>query len=60
MERDMKPKSRYLVLAQPINDELSIEFVSAHDTYEEAQEMRDKCREGDDRHDPCEYFIEEK
>ena len=56
----MKPKSRYLVLAQPLNDELSIEFVSAHDTYEEAQEMRDKCQEGDDRHDPCEYFIEEK
>ena len=56
----MNPKSRYLVLAQPLNDELSIEFVSAHDTYEEAQEMRDKCREGDDRNDPCEYFIEEK
>ena len=50
---------QYLVLARPKDDDISIEFISAHDTLEQAQAQREKCIEGDDKHDPCEYFIEE-
>ena len=50
---------QYLVMANP-RDSIAIEFISAHDTYEQAKAVRDVCIEGDDKHDPCEYFIEEK
>lgn len=50
---------KYLVMANP-RDSIAIEFISAHDTYEQAKAVRDQCIEGDDKHDPCEYFIEEK
>ena len=51
---------QYLVLAQAKDDNINIEFIGAHNTLEQAQAERDKCIEGDDKHDPCEYFIEVK
>jgi hypothetical protein len=50
---------QYLVLAQAKDDNINIEFIGAHDTLEGAQAERDRCIEGDDKHNPCEYFIEE-
>lgn len=50
---------RYAVIAQAKDDDTFMEVVSTHDTREEAQAMLDKCREGDDKHDPCDYFIEQ-
>jgi len=50
---------QYLVFAQPTSDDISVEFISAHDTLEQAQAQREKCIEGDDKHDPSYYFIEE-
>jgi len=51
---------QYLVFAQPTSDDISVEFIGAHDTLEGAQAERDRCIEGDDKHDPSYYFIEEK
>jgi hypothetical protein len=51
---------QYLVFAQPTSDDISVEFISAHNTLEQAQAERDKCIEGDDKHNPCEYFIREQ
>jgi len=48
---------QYLVMAQ---DEYETEVVSTHDTLEGAQAVLDRCIEGDDKHNPCEYFIKEK
>jgi hypothetical protein len=51
---------KYLVLAQAKDNDIDIEFVSSHTTREEAMLTLDKCKEGDDKHDSCEYFIEER
>ena len=51
---------QYLVFAQPTSDDISVEFIGAHTTLEGAQAERDRCIEGDDKHDPSYYFIEEK
>ena len=51
---------QYLVMAQAKDDNINIEFIGAHTTLEQAQAERDRCIEGDDKHNPCEYFIEEK
>jgi len=51
---------QYLVFAQPTSDDISVEFIGAHKTLEQAQAERDRCIEGDDKHDPSYYFIEEK
>ena len=51
---------QYLVFAQPTSDDISVEFIGAHATLEQAQAERDRCIEGDDKHDPSYYFIEEK
>lgn len=56
-EKQMK---QYLVMAQAKDDNINIEFISAHATLEQAKAERDRCIEGDDKHDPCEYFIEEQ
>ena len=50
---------QYLVLAQAKDDNINIEFIGTHDTLEGAQAERDRCIEGDDKHDPSYYFIEE-
>jgi len=54
-----KQMKQYLVFAQPTSDDISVELISAHDTLEQAQAQREKCIEGDDKHDPSYYFIEE-
>jgi hypothetical protein len=51
---------QYLVMAQAKDDNINIEFIGAHDTLEGAQAERDRCIEGDDKHNPCEYFIKEQ
>lgn len=51
---------QYLVMAQAKDDNINIEFIGAHNTLEGAQAERDRCIEGDDKHDPSYYFIEEK
>ena len=51
---------QYLVMAQAKDDNINIEFIGAHNTLEGAQAERDRCIEGDDKHNPCEYFIEKK
>lgn len=51
---------QYLVMAQAKDDNINIEFIGAHKTLEQAQAERDRCIEGDDKHDPSYYFIEEK
>ena len=55
---------QYLVMAQAKADIKAlfspVEFIGAHDTLEQAQAERDRCIEGDDKHDPSYYFIEEK
>jgi len=48
---------QYLVMAQ---DDHETEVVSTHDTREQAQAVLDRCIEGDDKHNPCEYFIKEQ
>lgn len=49
---------RYAVIAHAKDDDIFMEIVSTHNTLEEAKAVRDKCIEGDDKHDPCDYFIE--
>jgi hypothetical protein len=51
---------QYLVMAQAKDDNINIEFIGSHSTLEQAQAERDRCIEGDDKHDPSYYFIEEK
>jgi len=37
----------------------AVEIVGLCETFKDAQDLQLRCEEGDDKHDPCVYLIEE-
>lgn len=42
-----------------IDSKSAVEIVGLCKTFKDAQDLQLRCEEGDDKHDPCVYLIEE-
>lgn len=42
-----------------IDSKNAVEIIDLCETFKDAQDLQLRCEEGDDKHDPCVYLIEE-
>ena len=49
--------SKFKIVA--IDSKSTVETVGLCETFKDAQDLQLRCEEGDDKHDPCVYLIEE-